>query len=246
MEKKKSKELTPIISLSEISKVENPLLNEKQLNMLLAETPKSHIYQRPAKGGGTWDYVTGIYVNKVLNMVFGWDTSFEVKQFEYNLETKQAIVLGRLSVRVKDKTIVKEQFGRSDIAFKTIPIYDDNGRQVYETGKDGKQKAKRIQTNEPLDLGNDLKAAATDALKKCASQLGIASDIYGPDEFKQIRVVGETDSEQIENIQKQISDQLTHCQDREMVQVITERILEAEAHGINTLEFYNEILGIFI
>ena len=38
-----------------------------------------------------------------------------------------------------------------------------------------------------LDYGNDLKAAATDALKKCASELGIASDIYGSEEFKEIK-----------------------------------------------------------
>ena len=37
-----------------------------------------------------------------------------------------------------------------------------------------------------LDYGNDLKAATTDALKKCASELGIASDIYGANEFKEI------------------------------------------------------------
>ena len=42
-----------------------------------------------------------------------------------------------------------------------------------------------------MDLGNDLKAATTDALKKCASELGIASDIYAPNEFKSIYVVPE-------------------------------------------------------
>ena len=40
-------------------------------------------------------------------------------------------------------------------------------------------------------MGNDLKAATTDALKKCASELGIASDIYAPNEFKAIYVVPE-------------------------------------------------------
>lgn len=37
-----------------------------------------------------------------------------------------------------------------------------------------------------LDFGNDLKAASTDALKKCASLLGIASDVYGKSEYKDI------------------------------------------------------------
>jgi len=34
-----------------------------------------------------------------------------------------------------------------------------------------------------VDFGNDMKAAATDALKKCASELGIASDVYGTAEY---------------------------------------------------------------
>ena len=36
-----------------------------------------------------------------------------------------------------------------------------------------------------LDFGNDLKGAATDSMKKCASMLGIASDVYGKAEFKE-------------------------------------------------------------
>ena len=39
----------------------------------------------------------------------------------------------------------------------------------------------------PVNLGNDFKASATDALKKCASEFGIASDVYGKNEFKEIR-----------------------------------------------------------
>ena len=38
-----------------------------------------------------------------------------------------------------------------------------------------------------VDYGNDLKAATTDALKKCASELGIASDVYGKNEFREIK-----------------------------------------------------------
>lgn len=41
-------------------------------------------------------------------------------------------------------------------------------------------------STEALDLGNDYKASATDCLKKCASKFGIASDIYGREEFKEI------------------------------------------------------------
>jgi hypothetical protein len=43
-------------------------------------------------------------------------------------------------------------------------------------------------TDIPLSIGNDLKAAATDALKKCAAELGIAADIYNKQDFKEINV----------------------------------------------------------
>lgn len=137
-------------------------LNEKQLLHILQRTPGTHVYNRPAKGGGSWDYVTGVYVKKVLNYVFGWNWDFEVKQ--HGVEGDMIWVLGRLTVRTGTTTIVKEQFGRADCKKK----------------KDGSGY---------LDFGNDLKAATTDALKKCASELGIASDIYGKNEFKEIEKI---------------------------------------------------------
>ena len=44
-------------------------------------------------------------------------------------------------------------------------------------------------TKIPLSIGNDLKAAATDALKKCAAEIGIAQDVYAPQEFKDVEVI---------------------------------------------------------
>ena len=69
--------------------------------------------------------------------------------------------------------IIKEQFGRADIKFKN-EYKTVNGKQV------------KVITDDCLDYGDDCKAAATDALKKCASELGIASDIYGANEFKEV------------------------------------------------------------
>jgi recombination DNA repair RAD52 pathway protein len=152
-----------LITKTELSKVENNLLNTPQLNVLMSKTPQGHIYKRPGKGGETWEYVTGVYVKKVLNLMFGWNWDFEVEKFDINIEARQCIVLGKLTCRVGENRIVKMQFGRADMKFK--------------------------KSGEPLDLGNDLKAATTDALKKCASEIGIASDIYGKNEFKEVFVV---------------------------------------------------------
>jgi len=138
-------------------------VDSKQLAFMLGRTPEQHIYSRPAKGGGTWSYVTGIYVQKILNYVFGWNWDFQI--VDKGREGNLVWVQGRLTIRDKDGNIriIKEQFGRADIKMKRG-------------------------SNEALDYGNDLKAASTDALKKCASQLGIASDVYGKNEFKDVGV----------------------------------------------------------
>ena len=172
-----SKELKPV-SITVLNKSEKQILNKEQLNFLLGKTPETHIYTRPGKGGGQWKFVTGVYVKKVLNSIFGWDWDFEIVSFDVNMAAKQAIVHGKLTCRANGATVVKHQFGRAAIKIRKA---------------DGA----------PLDLGNDLKAASTDALKKCASELGIASDVYGESEFKSITVTDEQTSN--ESLLKELS-----------------------------------------
>lgn len=149
------------IEAKELSLVDNNSLNAKQLALLLKKTPAKYIHSRPAKGGGTWDYVSGGYVRKVLNLMFGWDWDFEI--ISESLQGKQVIVKGRLTCRAQGRTIVKMQFGCKEV--------------MYQRG-----------TETPLNLGNDFKAAATDSLKKCAAELGIASDIYSKMDFNEVIV----------------------------------------------------------
>ena len=163
------------ITKNELSKTEN-LLNKDQLNFLFAPTPADHKYERPAKGGGKWTYVTGTYVKKILNLMFGWNWDFEVVSNEYNLEIKQAIILGRLTVRVNGQAISKMQFGRQDIKFKR-------------------------ETKDPLDLGNDLKGATTDSLKKCAAEFGICGDVYAPNEYKAISIIEDVEPRTMDELQ---------------------------------------------
>jgi hypothetical protein len=104
--------------------------------------------------------------------MFGFAWNFEVKAFETNLIARQAIVHGRLTCNgANGVQIIKEQFGRVDLKF-------------------------RKGTDIPLDLGNDLKAATTDALKKCAAELGVAMDVYSGEETRHIEVV-EDESEKV-------------------------------------------------
>lgn len=159
-----------LIDKTELSLVKENSLNEHQLALILKRTPPQYIKKRPAKGGGTWDYVTGGYVRKVLNLMFGWDWDFEI--LDHTIISGEAVVKGRLTCRTNGKQIVKTQFGNKDIIYK---------KQTQEEITKGLDKI-------PLSIGNDLKAAATDALKKCAAEIGIAADIYNKEDFNEVIV----------------------------------------------------------
>jgi recombination DNA repair RAD52 pathway protein len=50
----------------------------------------------------------------------------------------------------------------------------------------------RDRTKGTVDFGNDLKSATTDALKKCASEFGLASDVFWKQETKEVQQVDKT------------------------------------------------------
>ena len=155
-----------LISAEELSLVDDNSLNANQLAQILKRTPKAYVKKRPAKGGGTWEYVTSGYVKKVLNLMFGWDWDFEI--LEDKVMHDEVIVKGRLTCRSNGRTIVKTQYGNKDI--------------MYKRGTDA--QGNRI----PLSIGNDFKSASSDCLKKCASEIGIAQDIYNKEDFREVKV----------------------------------------------------------
>lgn len=101
------------------------------------------------RGGTTITYITGEQVVSRLNDVLGvagWE--FTVIRHEFTPEADEYWVLGEISADIDGKTIRRQQFGS--------------------------QKVKRSRsTGMPLDIGFDLKGAATDAMKKCATLLGV-------------------------------------------------------------------------
>lgn len=159
-------------------------LTDKQVQKFFTRTPKNKIYQRKGKGGGTWNYVKGSYCTQTLNSLFGFMWDFEVvtpmADILQTAKTGTIVLQGRLKVKIGDEWITREQFGRKDVTFK----------------KDSK---------EPLDFGNDLKAAATDAKKKCASELGLFADVYSGDDFLELNIV---DEKTMEDKRKEIKERL--------------------------------------
>ena len=180
----KSEPNTLLIRPEDLTLAESAL-NANQLQLLLKRTPDKYVRKRPAKGGGEWDYVSIGYVQKALNIMFGFDWDFEI--INQQVIGNEAIVQGRLTVRTNGRVITKSQFGNKDIVYKTEKVYDENGKPVMiQKGNQTVQKTR--QTNDPLSIGNDLKAAASDCLKKCAAMVGIAADIYNKQEFMEVKV----------------------------------------------------------
>lgn len=167
------------ISEKELTKAGSNLMTADQLDAIFSRTPSRHLYKRKGRGGKEFTYVKGSYIKKVLNYLFGWDWDFVIlweKQTDNDI-----VVKGQLVCRSRDKTIVKTQYGGAKIKFMKT--------------KDGIM---------PVDLGDDYKAAATDSLKKCASELGIASDVYSDEEFVELNVMSE----------QQVNDEIAELQEK--------------------------------
>lgn len=133
-------------------------LNEAQALILSQRTPKDAIRYRQGRGGSQQlAYVSHAWVTRVLNEAFGFRWSWDVTDTMIMpdlVDPAEVIVRGRLTVTTPDGgQVVKEQFGSADV--------------------------KRYKDGRVISLGDDLKAASSDALKKAASLLGVALDLYG-------------------------------------------------------------------
>jgi len=204
------------IEVAKLLKTDSDLSLE-QIQKFFSKTPASKVKQRPAKGGGQWDYVSGSYVTQVLNSLFAFNWSFEVvtsmTEAVATANTGTVVVQGRLKVKIGDNWITKEQYGRKDVTF-------------------------RKGTKDALDFGNDLKAAATDAKKKCASELGLFADVYSQEDFFEAQIVvadqtGEDATDKILKAQstdeiKEIFDGLDAESKQQLAQLATDRKAELD------------------
>jgi hypothetical protein len=122
-------------------------------------TPKNEIRTRQGRGGAQLKYTDGPYVIRTLNNAFGWDWDFVADSEELltnNGKPFEVKVRGTLTVRLNGQAVTKTQYGCQPIEFLR------NGEA-------------------PVSIGDAYKGAATDAMKKCASLLGIALDLYDSD-----------------------------------------------------------------
>jgi hypothetical protein len=115
--------------------------------------PFDTAHRVPIGGGGDAPYLTGEQVVTRLNAVLGpqgWD--FQIVGHGLNAEADEYWVDGVLTIRALGGSVQRQQFGS--------------------------QKVKRAkQSGTPLDIGFDLKGAATDCLKKCATLIGVGLEL---------------------------------------------------------------------
>lgn len=136
------------------------IVSAAQQTILSQRTPQSEIRLRKGKGGRQFRYVDHAYVTRLLNNAFGWAWDFEILETElltWNDKPFEVRCIGRLTVNANGARIVKTQCGSQAIEFMS----DGSGT--------------------PVTIGDAYKGAASDAIKKCASLLGIALDLYDSD-----------------------------------------------------------------
>lgn len=124
------------------------------------KTPADVIKWRKGRGGKEFPYANTAYVIRELNEAFAWQWDFECDNEEVITRNGQPFeikVRGKLTVRAGERVITKMQYGCQPI--------------------EGGDKAPSI--------GDCYKGAASDALKKCASMLGICLDLYDHDSAPQ-------------------------------------------------------------
>lgn len=171
-----------------------PPFDLKVLLKMAERTPAQYIKQRKGPSGTMLSYVEGGYMKTALNYLFGWRWDFDIidkGEVKVGNKTVQIWVQGKLIIRNEknEPVITKTQFGGADVKY--------------------------LKSNQsmPVDLPNDYKAAATDSLKKCASELGIASDVYNKNEF----IVSGDNPQNVDPSESVINGNETEVQEAEVV-----------------------------
>ena len=107
------------------------------------------IRQREGSFGKTLDYLETHTVINRLNEALGGNWSFHIVDHVVREDLSEVIVIGKLVA----EDVVKMQIGSASLK-------------------------RHRQTGELVSLGDDLKAAASDALKKAATMLGVGLQLY--------------------------------------------------------------------
>ena len=162
---------------------------------LLTEPFPAEMERTLNKGGVSLVYIPVSEVINRMNKIIG------VENWSYQVKTWQ-------------------QLGTSIVAHVTLTVEID-GKTIMRDGVGG-QKIKLTKSQEPLDIGDELKGAVSDALKKASQTLGIGLYLARSDDAMEIEQAIDASNEPLtphesnwENF-KQISKSLTKSQKDEL------------------------------
>lgn len=144
-------------------------LGKDLVDLLTSPTPEDWKFERPIRGGTLTKYVPGFRFIEKLNECFGFIWSYNVLEtFE---KDGHIVAKGELTVQIPGRELVK--------------VYPDGVREVAKFEgltirkvQYGGSEIKKYKSGSVMDLANDYKGAATDAMKKCATELGLFLDVY--------------------------------------------------------------------
>lgn len=148
----------------------------------LAEHFPASAHKTKPSGGRELIYVDGEMVVSRLNESLGFDGwSFEVGQV--NVLEDEVWVTGKLTVYSGDRVVVREQAGGQIInRTRGIPARP----YVPADGDRPEQPAVAAQKGQIVELGNDIKGAITDCLKKCATLVGVGLYLFDAAERREV------------------------------------------------------------
>ena len=139
--------------------------NQAQLAIINKGVDPQYISRRD-KGSKTYQYVEASYIVELLNKLFGYTWNWEL--------------IGDPVIKTtggKDKSGLDKSFvtvkGRL-----SVPVLNPDGNPKYIWIVKESYGSHLFAGTDPEVQGYSYKSAATDALKKCASMLGIAKNVY--------------------------------------------------------------------
>jgi len=164
------------------AELRNKYLGEDLVAELTKPTPQEVSQERPIRGGGMVKYVAGPHFIRKLNDCFGFLWSYEVPEsFELN---GQIVGKGRLTVNVphvKKRTVRRyveggKEVEEESVEYEMLSIVKEQfgSSEVKKYSRDTKDKKR----GDVIDLGDDYKSMGTDAFKKCATSFGVFLDVY--------------------------------------------------------------------
>lgn len=167
---------------------------ETLMDSLSKKFPEKQIRHRLVEQDGkekVFDYISGDKIIERLNQCVGGKWNFIIIDKVIDMREGQVAILGRLSLSIDGETISKEQWGGTYIRTNT-------NRQI-------------------VCLGDDLKIATTDCMKKCATLFGVGLYLYDKDYEDNFAIPGylppvtKEDKSIVEEYKKVIDDKDRSC-----------------------------------